>query len=290
MHRTRSRIALSLASSTLLLSALLPAAPAAALPAQTRPDADAYQGLRCFATVMSVDTVSALIVGSRDPGQEIYSVGDGLYLQIEPGALVNPGDSYEAYRVEGEIEHPHTGRDLGEVIVLVGTLRVLDVSGDRAHAVIEDACGEIEIGERLHPALEGTIAAAPDMPEYFPYRLVTPSEADATVVYGSSESLADLEDLGERDGMSVRRAYAAGDVVTLDRGSIHGWTPGTPVLFYEPDPAIVDDGGAHDEPVVVAQGYLIWSAADTAAALITEGDRVVEIGARARVLTERIDS
>lgn len=282
MHRSRSRLVL-VWTVPCLLAFLFFAAPAAA---QTHPNADAYRGMHCFATVMSsADGPAAMVTAARDPGKEIFGKGDALYLTVEPGARLAADETYDVYRREGRIDNPRTGHDVGTVIVLVGSVRIVDVSGDRAMARVEDACGEIEAGDRLRAAFAGDIGETPEMPRFSSDRLIAPMESDATVVYGSSESLADSSDLGRRRSTLHRRIYAAGDVVTVDRGSVHGWTPGSSVLLYDPSPALVKGESGHDdEPEVVGQGYVIWADADTAALLITDGDRAVELGVRARLL------
>lgn len=283
MHRSRSRSALAWAI-PVVFSTLSWAVPAAA---QTTPDADAYAGLRCFATIMSLDETAALVTGSRDPGQQILSRGDLLYLDVRAGFALAVDGTYPVYRVEGEIDHPDTGGDVGDAVVIVGTVRVVEVSGSRALAVVEDDCGEIEVGDHVHPGISGDIAPLPMMPEFSPARLITPVAADGTVVYGHSESLADQDEFGERRSTTLRRMYAVGDVVTVDRGTVHGWAPGTVVLFYDPEPALSrEDTARQDEPVVTGQGYVIWADADTAALLITDGDRAVELGAKARILED----
>lgn len=264
-----------------LLGAALLAAGAAS--AQTRPDADAYRGPICFATVTSsVQPTGARLVGSRDSGQAIFSAGDPVFL--EEAASLEPGGHYVIYRQEGVATHPRDGRTLGEIVAFVGTVDVSGVEGERAVGRLGPACGELEVGDRIARPFASTLAAMPEMPAFDPVRLVTPAEADATVVFGSGESLYDPDSERGRRDLTVRRAYAAGDVVTIDRGSVHGWEGGDVVFFYETRSLVEDDPLAHDEPVVVGQGYLIWVEPDTAAVLITDNDRTIDLGARARPL------
>lgn len=165
--------------------------------------------------------------------------------------------------------------------MILGSLRIVDVEGNRAIALLTEACGEIEIGDRLHPGIEGSVTELEGrVPELDAAVLVTPREADATVVYGSSESLPADEGEG-RQQMSLRNSYAGGDVVTIDRGRVHGWGRGTGVLFYEAEFDALEDDRAEHEPIVLGSGVVIWAEADTAAVLIVEAERTVNLGSRA---------
>lgn len=256
---------------------------AGAAVAQTRPDADAYRGPVCFATITSsVQPTGARLLGASDSGKAIFSEGDPVFL--DEAASLQPGEHYVIFRQEGVATHPRDGRQVGEIVAFVGTVEVTQVEGERAIGRLGPACGEIEVGDRLGMPQARDLGSMPEMPAFDPVRLVSPAESDATVVFGSGESLYEPgSERGRRD-LTVRSAYAAGDVVTLDRGSVHGWGRGDAVFFYETRALLAEDPISHDEPVVVGQGYLIWVEADTAAVLITDNHRTVDIGARARRL------
>lgn len=256
----------------------------AAAQAQT-PGAAKFAGPSCFGTVMSgIDEPVARISGSRDPGRGMFSVGDSVYVEGDPTRL-SEGQRLVIYRVEGELDHPRTGASLGQVIMIVGEITLLDVDASRAVGRVGSSCGEIEVGDRLLPDIAGEVTQLPAMPEFDADRLISAGDDDATVVYGSSESLYAPRSPTGRRAMALRGSYAAGDVVTIDRGAADGWGPGTVVLFYEePDTDVRADGQQGDEAVVVAQGYVMWAEPATAAVLITEGDRALDLGARGRRL------
>lgn len=271
-----------LAATAALALATIPASHLSA-GTQSAPAAEVYEGPSCFGTVISgLAGGNARILGSRDAGQAIYSEGDVVFLENAAGLVA--GDRYTVYRIQGVAEHPATGMEVGRIVLLVGSLEVSEVEGDRAVARIGPSCGELEPDDLLTADVRGRLAARPEMPAYDPLRLVRPREADGTVVYGASETLHDAESGGGRRDMIVRTSHVAGDIVTLDRGTADGWGAGSVVLFYETRPMVEEDPLSHDEPVVAAQGYVIRSEVDTAAVLITEGDRAVAIGARARRL------
>lgn len=268
----------------LLMVALAPGPAAGRLP-QTRPDTKAYEGPRCFSTVIpEVTRTLAQIVASRETGQQIFSQGQTVYLRIEPGQRVAAGARYRLYRIEGEIEHPLTGHIVGRAINLLGTVEVLAVQrGERAVARITDACGEVEVGDRLHPLLSRDVTAGKQQAKFDGDRLVRPRDSDATVIYGTSESLYDAGSDTARRGMTVRQSYAVGDVITIDQGSADGWSPGQSVLLYAAAGFKADGGFPRlEESMLVAQGIVFWLQQRTAAVLITDGDGTVMLGHRAR--------
>lgn len=267
-----------------LLIVALARGPAAGRLPQTHPDTKAYEGPRCFTTVVpEVTRTLAQIVASRETGQQIFSQGQTVYLRIEPGQRVAAGARYRLYRIEGEIEHPLTGDIVGRAINLLGTVEVLDADGVRAVARITDACGEVEVGDRLHPLLTRDVTAGKQRAKFDGDRLVQPRDSDATVIYGTSESLYDAGSDTARRGMTVRQSYAVGDVITIDQGSADGWSPGQSVLLYGAAGFKADGGLPRlEESLLVAQGMVFWLQRRTAAVLITDSDRVVLLGYRAR--------
>lgn len=261
----------------ILLAAVAPPA-AAHGPAQSA----GSEAPRCFSTIFSSgQSTDGRVVGSRDSGQAMFSTGDALY--ASGGGLV-AGEEYLIYRIEGEASHPVTGESVGRVVTIVGSAAVFDRDGERAMIRIGNTCGEIEVGDRLVRGAGMELASAPLVPDFDPARLISAAPDDATVVYGSSESLYDAaSETGRRD-MTVRGAYAAGDVVTLDRGATNGWTPGAVVIFYETRSMVPGDPLSHDEAVIVGQGYVLRAEADTSAVSVTDSDRTIALGARARLL------
>ncbi len=238
----------------------------------------------CFATVIDEigEPVGAVIAG-RDPGRQNYSAGDPLYLRVR--REITPGEEYLVYRDEGEV-HREDGRRLGHLIQLVGRVRVLERHADRAVARIVDSCGELEPGDLLHSILPHAPSAGASSRAYDPDRFVERGADDATVVFGSGESLPQRRgDRVRRSGLTPRRSYSVGDVVTIDRGSAQGWGQDTAVLFYTDDPRrSFGVASEHGEPVALGIGVVIWVSADSAAVLVTAADRAIGLGDRAQRL------
>lgn len=255
-----------------------------ALAQQVRPSPAVYEGPKCFNTVIpDVVATVAHVTGSRMPGQEIYSIGDTLFVEVDEGPLT-VGEEYLLYRVEGRIRHPRGGAEIGDAINLVGQVRVLESDGVRGLVEATQLCGELEAGDRLHPLLSQQIALPVEEPEFQPIRLVTVEPGDATVVFGSGETLGRRDRTGEvRGSMTQRQTYAVGDVVTIDQGRAGGWMPGAWAIFY--NDALPDEAAETVRlagPVISAQGYVLWATDTTAALMITQGQGAVMLGNRAR--------
>ena len=157
---------------------------------------------------------------------------------------------------------------------MIGTVRLLEVVGEQALAAIESACLEIEIGDPLRAMPTGQVAVTLELPTFEPDRIMVPSPDDARVVYGSGESLLRVGARTGRVDSSRRDGYGAGDVVIIDQGSTDGWRLSDRVLFYRDrrdshDPRSIDQA----QPILLGQGAVFWIQGQTAAVLVTAGDR-----------------
>lgn len=245
------------------------------------PSTAKYDGPNCFSTV--IDAVSGrlgTVLESRDNPLMAFGTHERIYVQAEEAELETDRE-YLLYREEAELEHPLTGELVGTVVNLLGRARVLDTEGQRTLAVISHACAEIEPGDRLHELLVLEIPRAGAMPQYDPDQLITPQPEDATVIFGSGETVRFPRRNNERGSLNVRAMYGAGDVVTIDRGLADGWDLQLPVLFYRAAGALGRGLPPAAEQTPVAQGVVFWAGQSTAAVLITSGDRALEVGAGA---------
>lgn len=250
-----------------------------------QPSPDIYRGPKCFNTVIpDVVATVAHITGARLPGQEIYSVGDELFVEVDEGPLT-AGEEYLLYRVEGSIRHPRGGEVIGDAVNLVGRVQVIETDGTRGLVRPTELCGEIESGDRLHPLLAEDIGEPGEQPEFDPVHLIDVDAGDATVVFGSGETLSRRDRSGEaRGSMTEQQTYSIGDVVTIDQGRAAGWLPGAWGIFYNDGlPSEAADTVRLAGPVISAQGYVIWATDSTAALMITEAQGAVLLGNRSRL-------
>ena len=254
--------------------------------AQLRPNASKYAGPQCFATVIP-DVVDSLgrITAGREPSQQIFSTGDAVF--IEPGGDgVKVGETYLLYRIDGDVRHPETDAVFGRAVNLLGRVEVIQVEDGRALGRIGQICVEIEPGDHLHALLEDRVEGEIDFPAVEDDFLLTELETDATVVHGYSESLSQSGG-PDRESLGNWETYAAGDVVTIDQGTVDGWVAGMRTLLYSSKPeAAAPDDRLKVEPVVLGQGIVIYALDQTAVVMITDGGRAVRRGSRARRMNE----
>ncbi len=216
---------------------------------------------------------------------QLFATGDSVFLEVSDPAL-QAGQTYLIYRVDGQVSHPLDGRVVGDAINLLGRIELIQVEGTRGIGRISETCAEIEVGDHLHPLIEDSVAGDADFPALEPDFLVTELETDATVVHGYSESLSG-QGSKDRRILGQWQTYSVGDVVTIDQGVDHDWQPNSRVLIYttKPEAASPADRSKTD-PVVQAQGMVIYSLEQTAVVMITDGAGTVRVGSRARRITE----
>lgn len=275
------RPAVVVAGSSLVLAALLWPSP---LLAQTRPTPDAYLGPECFATVVP-DLTGRVgsVIGGREPGKQTFSAGESIFMHTT--GSVAPGDTLLLFRVDGTIMHPLTNERVGDAVNLLGRVEILDTIDDRAIGQVIASCQEIEVGDGLHALVPTDVSLGGPVAQLDRERLVDPRPSDATVVYGSGDSLRDERNLDRRTTMTNWTSYAAGHVITIDQGRSDGWQLDQRGLLYGTIRGTVAiDPRARTEPIILGQAVVFWLQDETAALLIIEGDSAVELGARVRPL------
>jgi hypothetical protein len=254
--------------------------------ATARPNAAKYIGPQCFATLMP-QVVESLgrVTSGREPSMQIFSSGDTVF--VEPGGTgVRAGETYILYRIDGDVRHPSTDVVLGRAVNLLGQIEIIQVDDGRALGRITNTCGEIEPGDHLHPLLPDAVIGDVHYPPLATDYLLTPRESDATVVHGYSESLRE-QPSNERQALGNVETYAAGDVVTIDQGTAHGWAADMRVMLYTTTPEVAAaDDKLGMEPVVQGQGVVIYALDQTCVVMITDGGGAVRRGSRARSLPQ----
>lgn len=103
------------------------------------------------------------IVGNPN-GKELLAIGDVVTIRFDREVAPQPGQRLVLARVAQEVEHPITGRNLGEVVKIVGT---------------------IELTEAFGKHWSGRILQSPDFAE--PGDLILPMEAEEVEVPSSQK-------------------------------------------------------------------------------------------------------
>ena len=275
------RVSRSRAASSILLAVGLVLLLSAAATAQTRPTALAYAGPSCFATVLTTGPGEGPRIGHfREGGQVIGASPELVY--IDGGEMLTVGEQYRLLRDEGEISAP-TGESVGHAVRFVGIVEVVEVLGERALGRLSATCAEVEQGDVLQQFGDGDILVDPDVPPFDVAQLVDPQPADATIVFGSAETIS--LDEGGRGSRHLRETYGAGDVVTIDQGVGESWRSGDVAVVYQVGALPGDSPSVgRDDVVVLGQAVAIWVRDETATLLLTAGDQAVRVGTRVRRL------
>ncbi len=88
------------------------------------------------------------IVGSYEP-KELLSTEDNVYVKLGK-VTFNVGEYVEFINIKEEVDHPHTGDSVGNIIEIVGRGKVLDVNSDRIATVkIVKALDSIDRGYKV---------------------------------------------------------------------------------------------------------------------------------------------
>jgi hypothetical protein len=194
------------------------------------------------------------IVGSQDASANL-SEGDLVYLRLEPGKQVKPGDQLAITRVVKEVEHPVTGVKLGYQVSFPGRAVILDGKGPIVPAKIEKSFFDIRHGDFVT-----SLSSSP--PLEIPVRV--PDKVKGIVVAAAEEQ----ENISERE------------VVYIDRGSQDGVIMGDLFTIYQL-PYYTDEAREKDPklPLMkVGEAVVIHLEKGTSTLLVTHSAQTVYVG------------
>jgi hypothetical protein len=143
---------------------------------------------------------------------------DVIYLRGGASAGVRVGNTYLVNRRARPMKHPVTGRRIGYKIDTLGIARVVRVSEDTAHAVVDVAGREIEAGDYLVPFAEPTVP-----------RIARSlfQGSGAMDIPGDTSSAGYIVDIDDASSFA-----ATGSIMTVDLGTVAGLTPGKTLTIY----------------------------------------------------------
>lgn len=114
-----------------------------------------------FITDTEPATIGA-VVSSKEDKHNIFH-GDYVYLSIKEKDKVKAGDRYLIYAIDGEVDHPVTGKRIGRIIDALGVIRITSTGGV-PEGVVEVSYKEITPGALLteyrEPAKEIAVTRA----------------------------------------------------------------------------------------------------------------------------------
>lgn len=201
---------------------------------------------------------SGVLVGPRET-KEMMNSGDEVFVSFSEGVTANEGDGFSIFRVGEAIKHPVTGKKLGNVIDIVGSLTVKGSDGDVMVARIDNSFKEIEAGARLKPFMQPVTEVEITDPE---------AEVEGYVV----ASLEHTENLSEAN------------VVYIDRGASDGVRAGNVMRVFrktEPVKDPVNKGKKLTLPALELGKLIVVEAGErTSAGVVIESFRPIVWGDR----------
>ncbi len=100
--------------------------------------------LYCSFFILDRDRPEIKIIGSeRQEEREVLNNGDTIYLNAGEASGITPGDLFIIYDISKDIP------GFGPLAQKMGRARVMYVTAEKANAQIENACGDIRIGNYL---------------------------------------------------------------------------------------------------------------------------------------------
>ncbi|MGH7231704.1 MAG: OmpA/MotB family protein [Nitrospiraceae bacterium] len=156
--------------------------------------------LRFSAGFIRQTVASEGVVAKTPYNRTILGKGDVVYLRMNELEGGGPGGLYSIYRRAQKVFHPANRRYLGDLIYVVGVVRITDISHEFAVATIERSYGPIMIGHGVMPftppheeagapgrSLPGTPGMIVDMQ---PQRTLVAQSHEVYLDWGREEGLA----------------------------------------------------------------------------------------------------
>lgn len=89
------------------------------------------------------------IVGSQE-GSVNLTLGDVVYIKLEPQKSVKPGDHFFIGRYLDGVIHPQTKKEMGRVLTIPGELVVLGAEGNIIIAKIHKSSQPVQCGDKIY--------------------------------------------------------------------------------------------------------------------------------------------
>ena len=197
------------------------------------------------------------IIGSKDAAVNLTE-GEVVYVQLERGKEVQPGDRFSIVRQGEAVTHPVTKKNLGKLVLVPGELTILGGKGQVVTAKINKSFRSVQEGDVIIPP-------QPILPQIVPIRDSKKIKGIVLLSPEGSENITEKEvifiDRGNRDG-----------VIVGDRFSI----------YQEGSASIYEDFQKAEKPklpmVKVGQAVVVSVQEETSTALVTHSSQAIYAG------------
>ncbi|MCA9676262.1 MAG: LysM peptidoglycan-binding domain-containing protein, partial [Myxococcales bacterium] len=133
--------------------------------------------------------------------KELLAEGDSVYLSYPEDKPPKVGERYSIYVPGDEVDHPRSGKQVGNYVRILGELQVTSVKqGKRARALITDSNREIERGALVGPLVKQMRTVPPARNQVDAQGTIIAMLTNDQLV-GSGEVV--FIDLGEKSGLEV---------------------------------------------------------------------------------------
>lgn len=177
------------------------------------------------------------LIGAEDGAtKNAFADRDILYLSKGSNAGVKPGDIYSIQHASYDVKHPDTQKRIGVKVEVTGWGRVILAQENSATLIVEQACGDIHLGDYLKPFERLNV---PLIARHAPPDRLTPPTGK---VVGTVVDIQDDSSIaGERN------------LVTVNLGTANGVAPGNLLtVFKTMYPSVPTPRNVIGELVVVA--------------------------------------
>jgi hypothetical protein len=198
------------------------------------------------------------IVGTKDAVVNL-SKGEVVYIQLQPGKEVKPGDRFTIMHLGQAITHPITKEKIGHLVVSPGKLVILEGKDYIVTAKIHESNRPIFSGDDI-------LAPAPVLPEAVPIRTLKKIEGR---VISSQEGIENI---------------TSNEFVFIDRGSQDGVVVGALFKIYQMGhylEEILKDEKIRFPLNKVGEAVVVSVQKETSTALITLSSQAIYIGDQA---------
>ncbi|MGZ6076169.1 MAG: LysM peptidoglycan-binding domain-containing protein [Myxococcaceae bacterium] len=158
-----------------------------------------------FATPNEVEVAGTLVGSFAET--EMLSTYDIVYLEFKDRSAVQVGASYVVFRPQQKIYHPRSGKFLGYLMQIVGTVKVNGTREPKVRAVVDKAYDDLRRGDRIGPAKErlvDTVNAVPNAVTLQNLTVVAEVNQNLTVVGDHNRVLIDA---GSAQGVQLGNVF-----------------------------------------------------------------------------------
>jgi len=198
------------------------------------------------------------IVGTKDP-VVILSEGEVVYLEIESGKEVKPGDRFFVARMSKVVSHPVTKKKIGQLVLIPGELTILAGKDNLVTAKVHKSYQPIHQGDQI-------ILSPPVLPDVMPIR--THKKIEGMVIL----SPEDAENITQNE------------VVFIDRGSLDGVITGNLFSIYQQgffNKEILKEEKGEIPLAKVGQAVVVSVQEETSTAIIILSTQAIYVGDKA---------